>query len=71
MNELEQDYGSKMKFDIRPFDKGDAQELIAKYELGRHGMVVTDQTGAVQWKEPGHMQTRMVVEAAIKKLLAQ
>lgn len=66
---LEAEYGQQMRFAVRPFDQGDAPDLIKRYELGLHGMVVTDQTGAVQWKEPGHNQTRSGVEAAIKKLL--
>ena len=71
VNELEQDYGSKMNFVIRPYNEGDAQDLIAQYELDKHGMVITGKGGASRWKESGHKQTREGVEAVIKKLLAE
>ena len=71
VNGLEKDYGSQMKFVIREKTAEGSAELIEKYELGVHGMVITDQAGAAQWKEPGHEQTREGVEAAIKKLLGE
>ncbi|MCA8976891.1 MAG: hypothetical protein KDC98_19365 [Planctomycetes bacterium] len=71
VNGLAQDYAGRMKFEIRPYDEGDAPELIRKHALDRHGMVITDPTGAARWKESGHKQTRAGVEAAIKQLLAE
>ncbi len=66
---LEEVYGDRMSFAIRAHHEGDAQELIKKYGLDIHGMVITDRAGAVRWKESSHNQTRAGVEAAIQKLL--
>ena len=69
VNGLEKTYGSKMTFKIRNYQQGDSQELIQKYELGKHGMVITDGKGTRLWSEPGHNQTKAGVEKAIKEVL--
>lgn len=71
VNELEKEYGSRMTFVIRPRTDEGIPELLEEYDLGLHGMVITDKTGALKWKEPGHEQTREQVEAAIKKVLGE
>ncbi|MCR9244866.1 MAG: hypothetical protein NXI31_07530 [bacterium] len=69
MNALEKDYGSKVKFVVKPA----AEELdtIQSYELGSHGMVLCGSKNELLWKESGHKQTRAGIEAAIKKALGE
>ena len=69
VNGLEKVYGAKMKFQVKGYKDGDSPELIKKYDLGRHGMVITDGEGKALWSEHGHMQDRAGVEKAIKKAL--
>ncbi len=58
-----------MTFHVKDWKDGDSPELIEKYKLGKHGMVITDAEGKALWSQHGHMQTRPEVERAIKKLL--
>ena len=69
MNGLEKVYGDRLTFQVKDYKKGDSPELIQKYELGKHGMVITDGEGNKLWSEPSHYQTREGVEKAIKKVL--
>jgi hypothetical protein len=69
VNGLEKTYGDKMTFHVKNYQEGDSPELIQKYELGKHGMVITDGEGKKLWSEPGHKQTREGVEKAIQKVL--
>ncbi len=66
---LEKEYGSKMTFEVKNWKDGDSPELIEKYQLGKHGMVITDAEGKALWSQRGHMQTKTGVEKAIKKVL--
>jgi len=71
VHELEKEYGDRLTFVIRPYNEGDAQDLIASYEMDVHGMVITDQDGNKRWMESGHDQKRPAVQLAIEKLLAE
>jgi len=68
---LAEKYDGQMRFEVKDYEKDDSPALIEKYELERHGMVITDADGAKLWHESGHKQTREGVEAAIEKLLAK
>ena len=69
VNGLEKEYGDQMTFQVKGYQDGDSPELIEKYELGKHGMVITDSKGTMVWSESGHMQTKASVEKGIKKVL--
>lgn len=69
MHGFAQEFAGKIECKVVPHNEGDSPQRIQRYELGQHGMVITDQSDAVVWKEPGHHQTREGVEAAIKKAL--
>ena len=58
-----------MTFEVKNWKDGDSPELIEKYKLGRHGMVITDAEGKALWSQGGHKQTKTGVEKAIKKVL--
>ncbi len=58
-----------MTFQVEDYEQGDSPQLIQKYDLGKHGMVITDADGNKLWAEPGHNQTKEGVEKAIKKVL--
>ncbi len=66
---LEKAYGDKLTFQVKDYQLGDSPELIEKYELGKHGMVITDSKGTMVWSERGHNQTKASVEKGIKKVL--
>ncbi len=68
---LEKEHGTAMRFVVVDHKAGDSPERIARYELGRHGMVITDAKGEKLWSEPGHEQTRERVEAAIRQVLGR
>lgn len=67
---LAKDYEGRMRFEIKDYKKDDSPDLITKYELDKHGMVITDSAGKLLWKESGHKQQRDVVAKAIDGLLA-
>lgn len=69
MNGLEKVYGDKMTFKVEDYQEGDSPQLIQKYDLGKHGMVITDGKGNKLWSERGHLQTKDGVEKAIKTVL--
>lgn len=69
MHGLAQEFAGKIECKVVKHNEGDSQQRIQRYELGLHGMVITDQNDTVVWKEPGHNQTREGVKAAIEKVL--
>ena len=71
VNELEKEYAGKLEFAVVNHDEGDAQARIKKYELDRHGMVLTDQDDKIVWKESGHLQTREGIKKALDAALAE
>ena len=66
---LKETHGDKMTFTIKDYQKDDSSDLIAKYELGVHGMVIVDDKGAKVWSEEGHKQELATVESAVKSAL--
>ena len=66
---LEKVYGNKVTFQVKNYEEGDSPQLIQKYELGKHGMVITDGEGNKLWSEPSHKQTKEGVEKAIKRVV--
>ncbi|MEC7583641.1 MAG: hypothetical protein VYE77_04930 [Planctomycetota bacterium] len=71
VNGLEKEYGSQLDFEIVDYKKGDSPERIKKYDLGVHGMVITDQAGNRIWSESGHKQTRPGIVKGIKYSLSR
>lgn len=71
VNGLETQFGTAMKFQVLEHDTDQSQALIAKYELDRHGMVITDASGELLWKESGHKQTEAGVTKAIQQVLGR
>ena len=69
MKGLETKYSDKMSFKIVGFDAGDSPKLIAKYKLGKHGMIITDSSGKLLWKESSHFQEEPIVVKAIEAAL--
>lgn len=66
---LEETYGKRMTFKVLDWQADGSPELIRKYDLGRHGMVITDGKGKKIWSEPGHHQTRAGIVKAIEAAL--
>ncbi|HEX6813545.1 MAG TPA: hypothetical protein VF384_18140 [Planctomycetota bacterium] len=60
-----------MKFEVVRYDEGDSPQRIKDYGIDKHGMLIVDQDKKKVWMESGHKQTREVVEAEIKRLLAK
>ena len=69
MNELGKAYAGKMKCEVRKHSEGDSPDLIKKYGLDRHGMVIVDAAGKKLWCESGHNQTKAGVEKAIQEIV--
>lgn len=67
---LAKDYDGRVECRIENYAEGDSPALITEHGLDKHGMIVTDASGKLLWKESGHKQQRDKVAAALDKLLA-
>ena len=71
MHGLAKDYAGRMAFEVVKYNEGDSPQRIKDYGINVHGMLIVDQDKKKVWVESGHKQTRELVEAEIKKLLAK
>ena len=68
LGELEGEYGSKMNFRTVDYHFPASQEILHRFQLGSHGIIITSAEGEALWKMEAHHQGRRELEEAVMRI---
>ena len=69
VNDLDTEYGRKMKFELLNAFEPKNKETINAHRLGTHGALARDPSGRVIWTAPGHKLARDTLMKGVSAVL--